>query len=101
MGFHMHARMHAGAKLFCVGVLFFSSYSLAGDDYLDTGILSFTFDQDNVAYEVMVPLINDDIHELNENFFAFLSTQESMSILILNPANATVNILDEEGMTVS
>ena len=45
----------------------------------------------------MVPLVDDDIHELDENFFATLSSNADPSILALAPASTTITILDDEG----
>lgn len=69
-----------------------------GSDYTDPGTLTFIFNRDETSFEVMIPLIDDDVHELNENFFASLASNEDANILTLNPANATVNILDNEGI---
>jgi hypothetical protein len=66
-------------------------------DYLDPGTLSFVFDRNNPFFEVMIPLINDDIHELDENFFVSLSSSEDTRILMIAPADATIIIQDDEG----
>jgi hypothetical protein len=55
------------------------------------------FDRNNPFFEVMIPLINDDIHELDENFFVSLSSSEDTRILMIAPADATIIIQDDEG----
>ena len=81
----------------CVCVMFSLSPSSAGEDYTDIGTQVLVFDRDREFYDIMVPIIDNDIHELDEEFTASLSTEESSAILTLNPDNTVVRILDDEG----
>ena len=46
----------------------------------------------------MIPIINDDIHERVERFNGVLESAEDPDVLILNPANTVIEILDDDGM---
>ena len=81
----------------CMCVMFSLSPSSAGEDYTDIGTQVLVFDRDREFYDIMVPIIDNDIHELDEEFTASLSTEESSAILTLNPDNTVVRILDDEG----
>lgn len=76
---------------------FFPSPSSAGEDYTDIGTRVLIFDRDQVSFDIMVPILDNNIHELDEEFTASLSTEESGAILTLNPDNTVIRILDDEG----
>ena len=77
---------------------FFLILHLAGpnEDYKAPKPTAFIFDQNNVAYNVTVPIINDSINELPETFQGKLDSGASSDILILNESVTTFEILDDD-----
>ncbi len=48
----------------------------------------------------MIPIINDGIHELTEQFRGVLTSNENPNILALLPANTIIQINDDESTYV-
>ena len=72
-----------------------------GSDYQAVGPLDFTFDRSTNSHDIIIPIINDNIHERVERFNGVLKSSEDPDVLILNPANTVIEILDDDGMYVS
>ena len=60
-------------------------------------MLPFIFNSVNDSYEVMVPLVDNDIQEPVEQFLGQLSSPEDPNILTLMPAVTTIEIVDDDG----
>ena len=59
--------------------------------------MELTFDRDNSRFPIPVNILDDEIHELNENFFGELATSDED--VILTPEQTMIRILDNDGMT--
>ena len=64
-------------------------------------MLPFIFNSINDSYEVMVPVVDNDIQEPVEQFLGQLSSTEDPNILTLMPAVATIEIVDDDGKLVT
>ena len=71
--------------------------SAEGDDYMSVGPFQFTFDRNRVAYNINIPLVNDNVHEPTEQFSTSLSTNEDAYVVTLNPESTNIRILDDDG----
>ena len=56
-----------------------------------------TFDTNNVQFAIPIDIVDDEIQELDENFFVFLTT--SNDNVILDPGHTTVQITRDVGMS--
>ena len=67
-----------------------------GSDY--TGVVQrlLTFDMNNSEFPIPIDIHDDDIHELDENFFGTLSTGDVDAIL--EPGQTIVRIQNDDGM---
>ena len=59
--------------------------------------MELTFDRDNSQFSILVNILDDEIHELNENFFGELVTSDED--VILTPEQTMIRIVDNDGMT--
>ena len=57
---------------------------------------SLTFDADNLNFSIAVDILDDLVHELNEDFFGRLSTADGD--VVLQPQETRVRIADNDGM---
>ena len=57
--------------------------------------MTLTFNMNNLAFAIPIDIINDNIHELDENFFGRLTTSDEDAIL--EPDQTIVNILNDDG----
>ena len=71
---------------------------LDGSDYQAVGPISLTFDRNTDSRDIMIPIIDDNIHEATEQFRGQLTTTEDPRILTLNPQNTNIQINDDKGM---
>lgn len=72
----------------------FTSLQLSdGSDYT-TRTQTLTFDQNNMAFNVTVPVLDNDIHEPMESFFGRLETEDGNTTL--NPNSTLIRILDDD-----
>ena len=55
-----------------------------------------TFDQNNVGFNISIPVLNDDIHEPAEDFFGRLMTGDSD--VSLSPNSTRIRIIDDDSM---
>lgn len=65
-------------------------------DFVGTGS-TFTFDRSTRAFNYSVTIVNDDVYEFNENFFAQLNFIRPAARVSIDPASAQVQIVDEDG----
>ena len=61
--------------------------------------MTLTFNMNNLAFAIPIDIINDDIHELDENFIGHLTTSDEDAIL--EPDQTIVNILNDDGMPLN
>ena len=61
--------------------------------------MTLTFNMNNLAFAIPIDIINDNIHELDENFFGHLATSDEDAIL--EPDQTIVNILNDDGMPLN
>ena len=59
--------------------------------------MELTFDRDNSRFPIPVNILDDEIHELNENFLGELATSDED--VILTPEQTMIRILDNDGIT--
>ena len=76
-------------------VIFQHTLHLGGSDYSSIGSIDLTFDRDTSAFPILVDILDDQIHELDENFLGELTTSDEDAIL--SPSQTTVRILDNDG----
>ena len=57
--------------------------------------MTFIFNQGTTEASIPVTLVDDNIHELDENFFGSLGTADPD--VMLNPAAATYTIVNDDG----
>lgn len=76
-----------------LNIIFF----LAPDDYTSvTKLLNFT--SSTTQFLISVPIINDDLVELNETFIANLTLVSKVGLdVIIDPGQAVINIISEDG----
>lgn len=55
-----------------------------------------TFDRDTSSFSIPIDIIDDQVHELSEEFFGRLSTADGD--VILDPQETRVRIADNDGM---
>lgn len=70
-------------------------YTTAPDDYTAMEILLRFLPGTNESCGIMIPIIDDSVLENNETFDVVLSTADLA--VSLNPASATVTIVDNDG----
>ena len=58
--------------------------------------MTLTFNMNNLAFAIRINTINDNIHELDENFIGHLTTSDENAIQ--EPDQTIVNILNDDGM---
>ena len=68
-----------------------------GVDYTSVGPIPLTFDRNNSEFPISIDILNDQVHELDEDFFGRLSTDDPDAIL--DPGQTRVRILDDDGMS--
>lgn len=74
---------------------FFTSIKLSGgSDYTTRTPQTLVFDQNNMAFNVTVPVLDNDIHEPVERFFGRLETEDGNTTL--NPNSTLIRILDDD-----
>lgn len=82
-------------------VFFFTNWTISftslqlsdGSDYT-TRTQTLTFDQNNMAFNVTVPVLDNDIHEPMERFLGRLETEDGNTTL--NPNSTLIRILDDD-----
>jgi len=57
-----------------------------------------TFDQNNVGFNVSIPVLNDDIHEPEEDFFGRLMTDDEDALL--SPNTTRIHIVDDDSTSM-
>lgn len=67
-----------------------------GSDYRAVAPTPLTFDRNNSIHSISIDIIDDQVHELNEDFFGRLSTVDED--VILDPQETRVRIADDDGM---
>ena len=84
----------------CLLIIFSSSikitHLLDGFDYVEM-TQTLTFDRDTTSFTIPVTLINDNVHEMNEEFFGLLTTVEDFYVVIFDPFFTIIQIMDEDG----
>ena len=70
-----------------------------GSDY--TGVVPrlLTFDMNNSEFPITINIIDDNIHELDENFFGRLSTDDEDAVL--EPGQTRVRIQNDDGKVIT
>ncbi len=71
-------------------------FHLTANDYL-TIIETLIFNSTISTISVSIPIIDDDVDEITENFFADLALITVTDRVIVAPAVATVSIIDNDG----
>ncbi len=77
--------------------IMFHASSPDGSDYDAIVPMVLTFDRDTSNFTISIDIIDDLIHELNEEFFGRLTTSDE-DVVILNPQQTRVRIADNDGM---
>ena len=67
-----------------------------GSDYNAVVPRPLTFDMDNLEFSIPIDILDDQVHELNEDFFGRLSTTDGD--VVLQPQETRVRIADNDGM---
>ena len=75
--------------------------STDGQDYQSIATVNLMFSSVNREIVTGISIINDDVDELPEDFFANLNLVTIRSNIIVDPSMATVNIDDDDGMCIS
>ena len=70
--------------------------SLDGSDYNAVAPRVLIFDRDTSSFSIPIDIIDDQVHELSEEFFGRLSTADGD--VILDPQETRVRIADNDGM---
>ena len=78
----------------CHQLLYVSS--LDGSDYSAVAPRPLTFDRDTSSFPIPIDIIDDQVHELSEDFFGHLSTTDED--VVLDPQETRVRIADNDGM---
>lgn len=65
-----------------------------GSDYTTRTPQTLVFDQNNMAFNITVPVLDNDIHEPVERFFGRLETEDGNTTL--NPNSTLIRILDDD-----
>ena len=70
-----------------------------GSDY--TGVVQrlLTFDMNNSEFPIAINILDDNIHELDENFFGRLSTGDEDAVL--EPGQTRVRIQNDDGKVIT
>ncbi len=71
-------------------------FHLTANDYLTT-IETLIFNSTISTISVSIPIIDDDVDEITENFFADLALITVTDRVNVAPAEATVSIVDNDG----
>ena len=79
-----------------ITIILYFTFITASSDYnaVDGNLLTFT-PEVNVLCATVVPIIDDDVLEDNQNFSVVLSTEDPDTLV--NPAFAIVTIVDNDG----
>ena len=75
--------------------------STDGQDYQSIATVNLMFSSVNRQIVTGISILDDNFHELPEDFFANLSLVTTRPNVIVDPSMATVNILDEDGMCIN
>ena len=71
-----------------------------GEDYQSIGIVNLVFSADTTEIGTIIPIIDDVIDESTEQFFTRLNLVMIRPNIIVSPASATIQILDDDGTYV-
>ena len=68
------------------------------EDYMPTTLM-LDFSSSVTRFEVQIPIVNDDIYEETERFFARLTVLMTGVDVLLSPDSASITIFDNDGMS--
>ena len=68
------------------------------EDFMPTTIM-LDFSSSVTRFEVQIPIVNDDIYEEVEQFFARLTVPITGVDVLLSPDSASITIIDNDGMS--
>ena len=77
-----------------------SVHNTAPDDYTSVTNQQLTFGPGTTSIPVDIPIVNDNIVELEEQFTASLSLGTTASNVQVDPDLATISITDDDGKTI-
>ena len=95
-----HVKILSNYPIYCVPACFFffklhNFIKLSGgSDYTTRTPQTLVFDQNNMAFNITVPVLDNDIHEPVERFFGRLETEDGNTTL--NPNSTLIRILDDD-----
>ena len=79
----------------CIRMIMYCAEYAGNQDYSGISGQQITFDFDSTGFNIPVPIINDVNIEPTEQFIATVTT--SASGVVLQPSQAVINILDDDG----